>query len=280
MKTKLIIKTFAFTSLAALSTLSAQGAVLSGPGILDFNHKARQPGSNALAVVNIADLTPHQEVFTSGTTTWTHSLSGFSQVRTSLGIATLVDVQLAPYTQMDGNSLSFGREITTEVLVAGSSLTDPLNTLAGSSVLQSWNSTAAVAADITAGQTYRISFDVDTLSGIPVDLFSTSTAQFTGNGLQNSAGGLLSAIDLLGLITVGGASTDTITFETVATQDLTSVGFNFAASAVADVSALGGTAANQNLISFSNFTVTPVPEPSAAFLSLAASLLLVSKRRR
>ena len=73
---------------------------------------------------------------------------------------------------MDGTGLTFGRELTAEVLGLGGTLTPALNDVAGVSLVQSWSSTGTVGATIVSGNTYQVTIDVTTGLGIPVDLLT------------------------------------------------------------------------------------------------------------
>lgn len=217
---------------------------------------------------------------TAGSVSWQHENSGFLQVSTGAGL-NLADAQLRSFTSISGDTLTFGRE--TELSGSGdlsALLTTVVNTLAGASPLQTWNSTATVNADIGAGQTYEISFNVNTASGIPVDLLSSAAFDLVGAGLEDNAGDTFSSVNLADLITLGEGDSGVVTYQFVATQSLTQIGFNFAGSAVLDTSLLGNTSENKNFISYSGFSVTPVPEPAGASLLIVAGVAGLIRRRR
>ena len=116
--------------------------------------------------------------------------------------------------------------------------------------------------------------------GIPVDLLTETTIGLVGDGLQDMERNTFSKIDLLDLITLGEEETGTVTFLFEPTEDLTSLGFVFEAATALDVSALGGTAQNQDFLTFSNLSVAAVPEPSTSLLATVASCFLLGTRRR
>ena len=280
-------------SLSALAAHSVDGATLMTESVFDSIGTVRKPGSTDAIVAAVADQTPYNGT-TSGAVSWSHSVSGFTQSRVGIpaitigtGLVavttpakTLADAQLASYVAMDGTSLTFGREITTEVFEKGDHLEEALNAIAGVSPLQSWSSTATVAANMLPGSVYELSVDISTGSGLPVDLLESTQIGVLGMGIMDANNTAFTKINLLDLVTLGDQHECTATFLFQTTQELSSLGFEFTASAVADVSALGGTAGNQNLISFSNLTVSPVPEPSTSLFGLSAVGMLMGSRRR
>ena len=296
MKNNTLNKTVITLSVGGLVTLSANASTLVTNNLFDVVTKVRKPGSTEALVVAIADTTPLTVVSsgTSGATTWSKTVTGFTQsrvgtpavtVNTPLGpvttpAETLADAQLAAYVSMDGTSLTFGREITTDIVKIQSSLDEAINAIAAASPLQTWSSTATVGANIVAGQTYQVTVDVTTGSGLPADLISSAQIGLVGAGLQDSNNSAFTKLNLVDLIVLGDDLTGTATFEFVPTGAMNSLGFEFSAEAVADVSALGGVAGNQDLLTFNNLIVAPIPEPSTSLLGFTAACLLMGTRRR
>ena len=290
MKTNALKLTTASLTLSGLATISVDAVTLATDNIFDAVGKIRKPGSTAPIVAAVADNTPHNGT-TSGDISWSHSVAGFTQSRIGtpdvvvLGVGTIpgvtvADAQFAPYASMDGSSLTFGREITTDLPLAGSSLDQVLNEIAGVSLLQSWGSTATVGANIVPGNIYQVSLDISTGAGLPVGFLQSTQVGLVGTGLQDAESNAFTKINLVDLVTIGDEHDCTVTFNFQSTEEMTSLGFEFGAETVVDASLVGGTLGNQNLITFSNLSVSPVPEPSVSLFGLTAACLLMGNRRR
>ena len=296
MKNNTLNKTVITLSVGGLVTLSANASTLVTNNLFDVVTKVRKPGSTEALVVAIADTTPHTVISSgiSGATNWSKTVTGFTQsrvgtpevtVNTPLGpvttpAETLADAQLAAYISMDGTSLTFGREITTDIVKIQSSLDEAINAIAAVSPLQTWSSTATVGANIVAGTTYQVTVDITTGSGLPADLISSAQIGVVGVGIQDTHNSAFTKLNLVDLIVLGDDLTGTATFEFIPTEEMNSIGFEFSAEAVADVSAFGGVAGNQDLLTFNNLIVAPVPEPSTSLLGITAACLLMGTRRR
>ena len=198
-----------------------------------------------------------------------------------------LDVQLASYTQTTGDSLVFGREITTDVQVLGignvsSQLQGLVNDVAGASVLYNWQSNAAITGlAIAPGQLYQVDFKVTSGAGLPLNVLNSSTFGITTAGVTGASNESAELLNVLGLLSIGsGSSTGDFSFVFKSDAALSQLDFAFAASTGVGVSALGGTAGNQNVLTFSDFTVSPVPEPSVALMSGLAGIMLIFRRRK
>lgn len=223
--------------------------------------------------------------------TWTHAAGGHAQVHTSLEVIVPLanlDAQLAAYTRTMNDSLIFGREITTEVELlgvvdVGPTLQSMVNEVAGAGVLYSWESNVQVAGlSIVPDQLYQVDFDITSGSGLPVNLLSSSTFGITTTGISGASNESAETLNLLNLITLGAdTSTGHFSFQFKSDQNLNSLDFAFAASTGVGVSLLGGTSGNQNVLTFSGFQVTQIPEPRvAALLALMGVLPLFARNRR
>lgn len=224
---------------------------------------------------------------------WTHSAGGHAQVRSNLTVPIVgtvlanLDAQLAAYTETTGDTLVFGREITTDVELLG--IVDPslaleglVNDVAGASVLYDWQAQATVSGlAIAPDQLYEATFSVTSGAGLPVGLLESSSFGITTASVTGASGESLQTLDLLGLLSIGsGSSTGDYSFLFKSDQALSELDFDFSATTGVGVSALGGTSGNQNVLTFSGFSVSPVPEPSvvafAGIFAIAAGL----RRRR
>ncbi|WP_411826713.1 PEP-CTERM sorting domain-containing protein [Luteolibacter sp. AS25] len=214
----------------------------------------------------------------SGAVSWEHSVKGHAQVGLNVVIASL-DVQLGAKARTTGSSLVFGREIT--VAGTASGLSGLLNQVAGAGALYDWESNASVTGlAIAPEQVYRVSFDVTSGAGLPVNLLSSSQFGITNASVTGATGGGATLLNLADLVTLGaGSDTGTFTFDFKSSTALSQLDFNFGATSIADVNLLGGTAGNQNVLTYSNLQVTQVPEPSAILLSCIGGLLVFRRRR-
>lgn len=289
------MKPLILLAIAALAPtlLPAQTIVDSGL-FFDPNTRLRRDGatSGVLAVSVTND--PVTSTASSGDVSWNHSVGGFVQARSELlGLPPLtpvlanLDVQLAAFSQTINDTLVFGREFTSDaeilgIVDAGPALQGLVNQVAGASVIYNWQSDATVTGlAIVPDQLYQVNFTVSSGGGLPVDLlqsagFGITTAGVTG--ASNESAGLLNLLDILA---VGDdPSTGNFSFVFKSNQNLSSLDFTFNASTVAGVNLFGGTAQNQNVLTFSGFQVTTVPEPSSLMLSGLFIGIITLRRKR
>ncbi|RYD49234.1 MAG: hypothetical protein EOP85_02015 [Verrucomicrobiaceae bacterium] len=283
MKTNLLLLTAA---IMAPSALVAQ-SVINSDSFFDPNFNIRRNGVTTGALALSINNAPVSGTQANATNSWTHSAGGHAQVRAALALANL-DVQLAAYTRTTGDSLVFGREITTQaellgIIDVGPTLQGLVNQVAGASVLYNWEASSTISGlAIVPDQLYRVDFNVTSGGGLPVDLLSSSSFGITSAGISGANGSNTSTLlNLLDLITVGpGSDTENVSFFFTSDQARSSLSFDFAATTGVGVSLLGGTASNQNVLTFSGFQVTAVPEPSSLALCGAFVSLIAFRRRR
>lgn len=266
----------------AAAPVQAQSLVTDS-AFFDPDFEARRPGTGLVLSLQVDTTfyTPSAE--SAGNTTWEHSAAGLVQFGVDAFPFGTVDAQLAAYTQTTGNSLVFGREleISTSGLLGnlGPAIATATNQVLGASVLNAWASTADVTGlSLTQGQNYLVSFDV--ASGAGIDLNALSAANFTllngGNPIQDINTNLNA--NILNVLQLGGGL-GTIEFEFQAANAFTDLSFQFDASTVADANLLGTISGNQTVLEFSNFSLTPVPEPGSLFLASLGMFILLRRRR-
>lgn len=273
-----------------LSGTALAQTLIDSNSFFDPDFKVRRYGATsgglALTVNNTSTSTP----MASGNQNWNHSAGGHAQVRSQIVIGiplANLDAQLAAYTQTTGNSLVFGREITTDVELlgvvnAGPALQGLVNQVAGVGVLYNWQSTNTVSGlAIVPDQLYQVDFSVTSGAGLPVDVLDSATFGITTAGISGASNESATLLNLLDIISVGNnSSTGDFSFVFKSNQNLSELDFSFAASTGIDVSLLGGTANNQNVLTFSGFQVTAVPEPgSLALCGLFAGIITLRRRR-
>lgn len=200
-----------------------------------------------------------------------------------------VDAQLAAYTQTTGDTLVFGREITTQVEILGggvdltSTVQGLVNQVAGASVLYSWQANSTVSGlAIVPDQLYQVSFNVTSGAGLPVNLLSSSSFGITTAGITGASNESVSTLNLLNVVSLGAnSSTGQFNYLFKSSDAKSALNFAFAANSVANVSLLGGTAGNQNVLTYSNFQVTAVPEPASLALGgIFLGMLTLRRHRR
>lgn len=273
-----IMKTLTTITLAALmpSILPAQ-EIINNQDFFDPDFRARRAGASGVINLVLNNNPVSAGPQSSGDSTWTHSAGGFAQA----GVVVVGDVQLAAYTQTTGDSLVFGREITSSALL--SLLQAPLNQVTGASVLYNWESEASVSGlAIAPDQLYRVDFTVTSGGGLPVDLLSSATFGITTAGITGASNGSAQLLNLLDVVSIGAdSSTGDFSFVFKSSQALDTLDFNFAATSGVGVSLLGGTAANQNVLTYSGFSVTQIPEPgTTSLLGVMAGCLMLRRRVR
>ena len=278
---------FAFSTLLAVVfsaavSLEAQ-SLITDSAFFDPDFEARRPGSGLVLSlqVNTNFYTPAAE--SSGNTTWEHSAAGLVQLGADASPLGMVDVQLAAYTRTTGNTLVFGRELEVNtsgtLALLGPTITSVTNQVLGVSALNAWSSTADVTGlSLTQGQNYLVSFNVQ--SGAGIDLDALSAANFSllngGNPIQDI--NTTQTANILNILQLGGGL-GTIEFEFQASSAFTDLTFQFDAATVADANLLGGISGNQTVLEFSNFSLTPVPEPGSLFLASLGVLVILRRRR-
>lgn len=266
----------------AATPVQAQSLVTDS-AFFDPDFEARRPGTGLVLSIQVDTTfyTPSPE--SSGNTTWEHSAAGLVQLGADVFLVGTVDVQLAAYTRTTGNTLVFGRELeTTTTGIVGSlgpTITSVTDQVLGTSALNAWASTADVTGlSLTQGQNYLVSFDV--ASGAGIDLNALSAANFTllngGNPIQDINTNLTA--NILSVLQLGGGL-GTIEFEFQAANAFTDLTFQFDANTVADANLLGTISGNQTVLEFSNFSLTPVPEPGSLFLASVGMFILLRRRR-
>jgi len=273
----------------------AHGQIIQSSTFFEPDFRARRPGATTGLLTVAPNLTPYTVNNSSGNTAWSHTATGFVQTRANITdplfgtVLANADVQLAAYTETTGDSLVFGREITTSATLAGIPVGgqgDALNTLvgglAGASVLYSWSADATVSGlAIVPDQLYQVSFNVSSSSGLPVNLLSSATFGISTVGVTGDFVNNAQLLNLLNIVSVGNsADSDVYTLTFQSSQALSELEFNFAATSGVGVSALGGTAANQNVLTFSGFEVVAVPEPSTTGLVMLCGVVGLMRRRR
>lgn len=293
--------TFVLPALLSIGApLGSAAIVISPDSFFSPVHEARRPGTEDAGLsVGVNNLIYQTGPATAGDVEWTQGAGGFVQAGVNLEIPALppltpaiplanVDVQLAAYSRTDGSSLTFGREITTrEELLCLPVLPDGtvsglLNDVAGASILYGWESSSVVSGlDILPGVLYEVSFTVTSGEGLPVGLLSSATFGIPTEGVVEEDLSNLEILNLLDLISIGSDSSSAdITYRFTSESPLSSLQFDFAATSGVGVSLLGGTEENQDVLTFSNFAVTVIPEPGVAMMSGVCLLLTCLRRRR
>lgn len=285
------MKTNPIALISICMVLKSFGQTIDTSSFFDPDFMVRRYGTTTIPLALTVNNTPVSGTASSGNVTWTHGAGGHAQVRTQLGSIILplanLDAQLAAYSTTIGDSLVFGREITTEaeilgIVDVGPALQTIVNEVAGASVLYSWESDVHIAGlSIVPDQLYQVDFDVTSGSGLPVDLLDYATFGITTSGITGASNESAETLNLLNLIAIGsGSSTGHFSFLFKSNQSQSSLDFEFAASTGVGVSLLGGTAGNQNVLTYSGFQVTQVPEPGTPALAGLIGAMLLCKRTR
>lgn len=214
---------------------------------------------------------------TNATTHWVHSAGGHAQVRSDVpedNPAVEVDIELAAYTETINGSLVFGRSFSTDVVYdagfvdVSSEIDDLTDQVLGASIVYNWTATSNVwGLNLAPEQIYLVTFDVTSGAGLPADFLSSATFGITTDGVTGGNNESALSLDLLNLLSPGtNSSTGQFGFYFYSEDPLTALDFSFAASSGLGVSGLGGTAPDQNVLTFSGFQVVAVPEPSGISL--------------
>ncbi|MFT3990226.1 MAG: hypothetical protein QM680_02335 [Luteolibacter sp.] len=284
MKTSLLYHALLFAPLFVPWTAIGQTVDTSGLFTPAFSVSPR--GATSGIVTAQISTTQTSDTQSSGNVSWTHSAGGLIQTRANVLLVADVDVRLAATTSTDGTSLTFSRALSTDVSLLGSvevptSTIDSLvNGLLTTSVAYSWDSSATLSGlVINPNQLYKVSVDVTAGSILLASLLAN--AEVSVSGLSESGGDV--TLDLLSVLTVdddGYLQSGTVDLYFTSASDLDSLTFNFSADALAGLSVLGG-ATNMDVLTFSNLTVTAVPEPDVAGLALLSGIagLFLFRRR-
>lgn len=212
---------------------------------------------------------------------WAHSVSGYVGAK----VLSLAEAHLAPYAGTDGNSLVFGREIDTSLLggLLGD-LDDVLAPVLSANALTNWSSSATISSmGLQAHQLYRVSFYVDPGQNVPVSLLEAVRLEIGNQGMVDELGRSLTFLNVLDLITLpGGAGLEgkEVSYTFMATEPQEDLELKVSASSVAGLGALGGAEGNAEVLSFRNFSVVAIPEPSVTCLFVLAGGCVVWQRRR
>lgn len=296
MITKLYKWTLGLLGAAVVSIAHGQAPTNIIPeGFFGTTDKVRQPNDDlgsAVANINlaIAEIALYTDLLKAnpytgdsefnGAVTWTHSAKGLIYAYASL-LFPLLEADIFAQTHTNGNSLVFSRHLEVDG-AAGPVLDAVLSNVLGLSVINEWSSTAHIEFDapLTAGQYYSIQFAINTNGGLPVEVISGASFSVASGGTVIHRAGGDQLLDLLGLIGIGtNLSNGMAEFTFLALTDLDSLDLTWTAATVADVSLLGTPEENQHIMSFSNLTVTPVPEPASALLFLIGGALILRRSR-
>ncbi|MES2659468.1 MAG: PEP-CTERM sorting domain-containing protein [Verrucomicrobiota bacterium] len=272
-------------ALFAPGTLVAQTIIQSGP-FFDPDLKVRRDGATTGTLALSVQNTPVDDSASNGVVTWTHSAGGHAQVRVAIPLANL-DAQLAAFTRTVNDSLVFGREITTDaeilgIVNVGPALQGLVNDVAGASVIYNWQSDASVSGlTIAPNQLYQVDFTVTSGGGLPVDVLQSAKFGITTAGVTGASNESAMLLNLLDVVSIGNdPDTGNFSFTFISSQSLSSLDFRFDTSTVAGVSLLGGTDANQNVLTFSGFQVNAVPEPGSLALAGVCIGMITLRRKR
>lgn len=210
-----------------------------------------------------------------GTPEWTHSALGLVEA----GVVLVGEATLSTTTTTTGTSLVFGRSL--ELTGALGILNPTVQAVLGTSLLSEWDSAGVVSGlSLTGGNLYNVSFDITEGAGLDVSALTAANFSLFGNGNQLTFSDASTLVNLIDLISLGG-SLSNFSLDFVAPEPITTLEFRFDATAVADASLLGGADGNSNVLTFTNLSVTPVPEPgSLTLLGLGVYFLLRRRNRQ
>jgi hypothetical protein len=278
MTPKTFIQRGAIPALALLLglTQAASGqAIIDSTDFFDPDFRAERPGSAPGLFSLTVDTTLYNPGSQSdGNVSWTHQAGGLVE----LDLIAVGGVNLAAYTQTSGNTLVFGRELTTTGTVG--LLGPTIASVVGASAINSWDSEAVVTGlSLGSGSAYTVSFTVTSGAGLNLSALSSANFNLSSGGTPIQDINTNQTLDVLSLLQLGGGLTN-IEFTFIAPSNLSQLEFGFDAATIADVNLLGGISGNQNVMTFSNFAVTPVPEPGSLTLLGLGIYFLVRRRNR
>ncbi|WP_081891916.1 PEP-CTERM sorting domain-containing protein [Verrucomicrobium sp. BvORR106] len=261
--------------LLGLTGVASGQAIINSADFFDPDFRAERPGSApGLLTLTVDTSLYNPGSQTDGNVTWTHQAGGLVE----LDISVVAGVNLAAYTQTTGNTLVFGRELTTTGLVG--LLGPTISSVVGASAINSWDSQATVGGlSLGSGSAYTVSFTVASGGGINLNALSAANFGLSSNGVAIQDINTVETLNVLNLLQLGGGLTN-IEFTFIAPSNLNQLEFSFDAATIANVSLLGGITDNQNVLTFSNFAVTPVPEPGSLTLLGLGIYFLVRRRNR
>lgn len=287
MKMKMINNVYATLTATALlaAPLSAQTFGFSNQTI---NAPLTTP-SGGLIKLGINN-TPHGSPVAVGTSGWTGNSGGdvYAGVKIPL-LFPLPDLDLG-HLELHGYTAfrATGDEIAFGLTMDGSNLLGTAGTLVsnltglGVGVLPTWEASLDLSS-LSPNTTYQFDFDLynssGVLTGIDANVLDNFTLVFTNGAPINLDN------NLLGLTSINGG-TDHATHQFTTGADTSGLALTFAASGVVSstTSLLGGIlqggVVSNDIYKISNFSVTPVPETSTAFLLSMAGMTLLIRRRR
>lgn len=213
---------------------------------------------------------------TSGNVTWTHGAGGYAGATVSV----VAGVHLSAYTETTGSSLVFGRSLEVDGVIG--LLGTQVSSVVNADLFSTWSSTAEVSGlNIQANQLYRVTFDVNSGSNLPVTLLDSASFGISSAGVTSFGGDSSGLIDLLGIVTIGDdADVGQVSLLFSSSTDRSDLEFQFDANSLVKLGLLGGVEGNGNVLTFSNIQVETIPEPSAFALSAIFAGGLALRRRR
>lgn len=211
-----------------------------------------------------------------GNVQWTNRVGGYAGAE----VPVVGGVHLHAYTETTGNSLVFGRDLEIDGLL--SSLQATVNSVVGSNVLSTWSATADVTGlSIVAGQLYEVTFDVSSGPGLRADLINSASFDVSSSNVTTFSNGSENLLNLLDVVTIGtDPSTGLGRLQFVSSTNRSDLQLQFSATSLISLGLLGSVEGNQNVLTFSNIQVAPIPEPSVLGLSALAVGGLILRRRR
>jgi hypothetical protein len=266
-------------ALLALPSLALSQTIINSTEFFNPAFKARRSVNAGFIALNI-DPALYSVTSTPSTgenVAWSHGAGGLAEI----GLTTVGNVQLAAFTETTGNSLVFGRELTTNLLLGD---LDPLiSSVVQANVLSTWSSQATVTGlNILQGQVYEARFNLSSGAGLPLDFLETICFGITNEGISGVSQSSAVLVDILGLVTIGDSpDSGSYAFQFTSNVNRDSLSFSFDAESKASLGLLGDTEGNMNVLTFSGFEVVAVPEPNSfALASLTGTALLLRRKRR
>lgn len=270
----------------ALTGTAFSASLIDSGTFFDPALRARRPGATSGLLTLAVNNNPITVTTSSGATSWEHTAEGLIQTRANLSLSNL-DVQVAGYTETTGNELVFGREITTTGSALGNPLLTPtvnqlVSDAAGATgISYGWSSDVTATVPIVNGQQYRVSFEVTTGTGLSIGLLDTASFGIATPGITGISGTEnAQLLNLLDILQFGSNRTGEFHFDFTSDTPLNALDFVFSATDTAGARLLGGQAGNENVLTFSNFEINAIPEPSSLVISgFAAGLILLRRKR-